>query len=101
MSGTLEGKTSMNQAADDVAKLTVGDQELELPIIEGTEQERGLDIAKLRAATGLVTIDQGYVNTGSTESAITFLDGERGILRYRGYPIEQLAAECDLSLIHI
>ncbi len=82
----------MNQA---IAKLTVGDQELDLPIVEGTEQERGLDIGKLRATTGLITLDEGYVNTGSTKSAITFLNGELGVLRYRGYPIEQLAAECD------
>ena len=86
----------MNQAtATEIAKLTVGDQELELPIIEGTEQERGLDIGKLRGTTGLITLDEGYVNTGSTKSSITFLNGELGILRYRGYPIEQLAAECD------
>ena len=85
----------MNQATTEVAKLAAGDQEIELPIIEGTEQERGLDISKLRATTGLITLDEGYVNTGSTKSAITFLNGEKGILRYRGYPIEQLAAECD------
>ncbi len=86
----------MNQAAaTEIAKLTVGDQEIDLPIIEGTEQERGLDIGKLRGTTGLITLDEGYVNTGSTKSAITFLNGELGILRYRGYPIEQLAAECD------
>ncbi len=90
----------MNQATatpttDSQAKLTVGDQELDLPIIEGTEQERGLDIGKLRGTTGLITLDEGYVNTGSTKSSITFLNGELGILRYRGYPIEQLAAECD------
>ena len=82
-------------AAATAAKLTVGDQEIDLPIIEGTEQERGLDIGKLRGTTGLITLDEGYVNTGSTKSAITFLNGELGILRYRGYPIEQLAAECD------
>ncbi len=93
----------MNQAtATEVAKLTVGDQELELPIIEGTEHEQGLDIGKLRSATGLVTLDVGYVNTGSTESAITFLNGEKGVLRYRGYPIEQLAAECDfIEVAHL
>ncbi len=80
---------------DEAGKLTVGDLEIDLPIIEGTEQERALDISKLRGATGLVTLDEGYVNTGSTTSAVTFLDGEKGILRYRGYPIEQLAAKCD------
>jgi len=79
----------------EVGKLTVGDQEIDLPVIEGTEQERALDISKLRATTGLVTLDEGYVNTGSTTSSVTFLDGEKGILRYRGYPIEQLAAQCD------
>ena len=91
MSGTLERKSSVNE----VGKLTVDDQELELPIIEGTEQERALDIGKLRASTGLVTLDEGYVNTGATTSAVTFLNGEKGILRYRGYPIEDLAAQCD------
>jgi len=84
-----------NHSTAGAAKLTFGDQELDLPIIEGTEQELGLDISKLRATTGLITLDEGYVNTGSTKSAITFLNGELGILRYRGYPIEQLAAECD------
>ncbi|NOY41454.1 MAG: citrate synthase [Planctomycetes bacterium] len=91
MSSTLERKGSVNE----VGKLTVGDQEIDLPIVEGTEQERALDISKLRGTTGLVTLDEGYVNTGSTTSAVTFLDGEKGILRYRGYPIEQLAAKCD------
>jgi citrate synthase len=79
----------------DVAKLHCGDQTLELSVVEGTEQERALDISTLRAKTGLITLDEGYVNTGSTASAITFLDGEQGILRYRGYPIEQLAKHCD------
>lgn len=79
----------------EVAKLKCGDQELELPVITGTENEKGIDIAKLRGATGMVTLDQGYVNTGSTTSAITFLNGEEGVLRYRGYPIEQLAENCD------
>jgi citrate synthase len=64
---------------------------LELPILVGSEQEKALDIAQLRAKTGLVTIDPAFMNTASTKSAITFLDGEQGILRYRGIPIEQLA----------
>ncbi len=64
---------------------------LELPVIVGTENERAIDVAPLRAKTGLVTIDPAFMNTASTKSAITFLDGERGILRYRGIPIEQLA----------
>lgn len=63
----------------------------QLPVVEGSENEKALDISKLRGQSGLITIDPGYKNTGSTESAITFLDGEKGILRYRGYPIEQLA----------
>ena len=79
----------------EVAKLTIGEDEIELPIVEGTEQERALEISRLRATTGMVTLDEGYVNTGSTISAITFLNGEKGILRYRGYPIEELVKECD------
>lgn len=79
----------------DVAKLRYRDQEIELPVIVGTENEVGLDISKLRAQTGLITLDEGYVNTGATTSAITYLDGDAGILRYRGYPIEQLAGQCD------
>ena len=78
-----------------VAKLKYGDRELELPVVIGTEDEPGLDISKLRAETGLVTLDDGYVNTGATTSAITFLDGETGILRYRGYPVEVIAENCD------
>ena len=79
----------------EAAKLTVGDKELELPLITGTENEVGLDVSRLRAETGTITVDEGFVNTGSTQSAITFLDGEKGILRYRGYPIEVLAEHCD------
>ncbi len=79
------------------AKLQYGDKSLDLPVVVGTEQEHAIDIAKLRAETGLITLDEGFVNTGSTTSAITFLDGEQGILRYRGYPIEQLAANCDFA----
>ena len=66
-------------------------EKIQLPILEGTEQEKAVDISKLRAKTKLITLDQGYVNTGSTISGITFLNGEEGILRYRGYPIEELA----------
>jgi citrate synthase len=64
-----------------------------LPVVRGTEQETAIDIEKLRAATGLITLDPGFGNTGSCRSAITFIDGEKGILRYRGYPIEELAAK--------
>ncbi|MCP4522267.1 MAG: citrate synthase [Cytophagales bacterium] len=73
------------------AELTLGGKSYELPVIEGSEAEKAVDISKLRGASGLITIDPGFKNTGSTQSAITFLDGEKGILRYRGYPIEQLA----------
>ena len=73
------------------AELKVGDKAYALNVIEGSEAERGLDITALRASTGMVTLDSGYMNTGACRSAITFLDGEKGILRYRGYPIEVLA----------
>jgi citrate synthase len=62
-----------------------------LPVIIGTENEPAIDIRKLRQQSGYVTLDSGYMNTGATQSAITYLDGEQGILRYRGYPIEELA----------
>ena len=77
------------------AKLTYDGNEIELPIIEGTEHERAIEISDLRRDTGLVTLDEGYVNTGSATSSVTYLDGEHGVLRYRGYPIEQLAEACD------
>ncbi|RSK45254.1 citrate synthase [Hymenobacter rigui] len=73
------------------AELILDGKSYSLPVIEGTEQEKAFDIGKLRDQTGYVTLDSGYKNTGATKSAITFLDGEEGILRYRGYPIEQLA----------
>lgn len=73
------------------ARLQIGDQSIDLPIVEGSEGERALDISKLRAETGCITLDRGYGNTGSCQSAITFIDGEKGILRYRGYNIEELA----------
>ncbi|MGD2099453.1 MAG: citrate synthase [Desulfobacterales bacterium] len=74
-------------------KLVYANKEYELPIVVGSEGEKAIDISKLRAATGLVTLDPGYVNTGSCTSSITFMDGEKGILRYRGIPVEQLAAK--------
>jgi citrate synthase len=73
------------------AKLDIAGKVLELPIVEGSEHERGLDISDLRAATGHITLDEGYGNTGSCRSAVTFIDGDKGILRYRGIPIEELA----------
>ncbi len=73
------------------ATLILGDQKIELPVIEGSEGEMGIDISQLRTKTGYITLDPSYGNTGACESAITFIDGEKGILRYRGIPIEQLA----------
>ena len=73
------------------ARVEVNGKTVELGLVVGTENETAIDIGKLRGATGAITMDHGYANTGSCESAITFLDGEQGILRYRGYPIEQLA----------
>jgi len=75
------------------ATLVVGDQTIELPIIVGSEGERAVDISSLRDQTGLITYDPSLGNTGVCKSAITFIDGEKGILRYRGIPIEQLAAK--------
>jgi citrate synthase len=77
------------------ANLSLEGQSVELPVIVGTEGEKAIDISRLRSGTGFITLDEGYVNTGSTTSGITFLNGEEGILRYRGYPIEDLAARCD------
>jgi citrate synthase len=77
------------------AKLEFDGESLDLPIIVGSENERAIDISRLRGGSGLVTLDEGYVNTGSTTSGITFLNGEDGVLRYRGYPIEVLAEKCD------
>ena len=76
---------------EQTAKLNLGDIDYEMKAIVGTEQEVGLDVRKLRANTSLITYDPGYGNTGSCSSSITFIDGEKGILRYRGYPIEQVA----------
>jgi citrate synthase len=74
----------------ETVRLNVGNQELELPVMVGSEGERGIDIQNLRNKTGVVTLDPAFMNTASTASAITFLDGEKGILRYRGIPIEEL-----------
>jgi citrate synthase len=79
----------------DNAKLEVKGEVYELPVITGTENETAIDITKLRAQSGVITIDNGFMNTGSCQSKITFLNGEKGILRYRGYPIEQLADKSD------
>jgi citrate synthase len=77
------------------AQLDLGDRKIALPMYVGTEGERALDIRKLRAETGFITYDPGYVNSGACESSITFLDGEKGILRYRGYEIQDLAEHCE------
>ena len=77
----------------EIAKFELNGKVYEFPVIEGTENEKAIDISKLRGESGYITLDPGFKNTGSTKSAITFLDGEEGILRYRGYPIEQLAEQ--------
>ncbi len=77
------------------AELIIDGEKYELPIIQGSENEKAVDISKLRAQSGVITIDPGYKNTGATTSSITFLDGEQGILRYRGYSIEDLADKAD------
>jgi citrate synthase len=80
----------------DTAKLTLADgKSATLPIVVGTENEHAIDIKALRADTGYITLDTGYMNTGSTTSAITYIDGEQGILRYRGIPIDELAEKSD------
>jgi citrate synthase len=81
------------------AKLILDGAELELPVVVGAEGEKGIDISQLRAKSGAITLDPGYGNTGACESAITFIDGEAGILRYRGYPIEDLAGKARFTEI--
>ena len=84
------------------AKLILEGKEIELPVIAGSENELGIDVTKLRDQTGAVTLDPGYGNTGSCLSAITFIDGEKGILRYRGYSIEDLAEKASfLEVAHL
>ena len=81
------------------AKLILEGKEYEFPVFSGTENEVAIDIAKLRSSTGAITYDAGYGNTGSCRSEITFIDGEQGILRYRGYPIEDLAGKVRFSAV--
>src|SRR3954447_25237659 len=76
----------------DAIELKLDGKTSRLPIIEGTEKEKAIDISALRNDTGYITLDDGYANTGSCTSKVTFIDGEQGILRYRGIPIEELAA---------
>jgi citrate synthase len=85
--------TTLKQATS--ARLVLDDREIELPVVVGTEGEVAIDCQALRSTTGAITLDPGYGNTGSCFSAITFIDGEKGILRYRGYPIEQIAEQAD------
>ncbi|MCK6447509.1 MAG: citrate synthase [Planctomycetes bacterium] len=82
---------TMTQGNTDKIELSYAGKEYSFPVVVGSEGEAGIDIAKLRSATGLITLDPGYANSGSCKSAITFIDGDKGILRYRGYPIEELA----------
>ena len=81
-------------SAASTATLDLGGKTLDLPIVVGSEGEQAVDIAKLRTETGYITLDEGYRNTGSVRSDITFIDGEQGILRYRGYTIEDVAENC-------
>ncbi|QDU31817.1 Citrate synthase 1 [Anatilimnocola aggregata] len=93
----IEGTTSAESA-----RLQLAGKEYELPVVVGSEDERGVDVSKLLATTGHITLDDGYANTGSCTSSVTFLDGDNGILRYRGYPIEELAAGCDfIEVAHL
>lgn len=84
-----------NAESTKTAKLQLQGTELDLPVLVGSENETAIDISRLRRDTGVITLDEGFVNTGSTSSAITYLNGEEGVLRYRGYPIEDLAQNCD------
>jgi citrate synthase len=77
------------------ARLTLEEKNYDFPIVIGTENEKAVDISNLLKNAGYMTLDEGYMNTGATTSTITYLDGDQGILRYRGYPIEQLAVHCD------
>src|SRR5262245_35216497 len=81
------------------ARLILDGKEYELPVVVGSEGERAVDVAQLRAKTGYITLDPGYGNTGSCESEITFIDGDAGILRYRGYPIEEIAGRAQFTEI--
>ena len=84
---TATEKTS----AATTARLTLDGKDYDLPVVVGSEGERAIDIRKLRDTTGAVTLDPGYGNTGACLSGITFIDGDKGILQYRGYPIDELA----------
>ena len=86
----------------DFAEIVYDGKSYQLPVVEGSEGEKAIDISKLRAQTGYVTLDSGFKNTGSTTSSVTYLDGENGILRYRGYTIEELAEKASfLEVAHL
>ncbi len=91
------GAVATVEAPPETARLILDGKEIELPVVVGSEGEKGIDISALRGKTGAITLDPGYGNTGACESAITFIDGETGILRYRGYPIEDLAGKARFS----
>jgi citrate synthase len=95
----LVEETPALAASPSPARLTLDGKEFELPVTVGSEGEVGLDIQQLRAQSGAITLDPGYGNTGACESAITFIDGEAGILRYRGYPIEEIAGQASFTEI--
>jgi len=82
---------------NETAKLQLGDQTYELPVLVGTEGNRAVDISKLFAETGHITLDESFANTGGTISQITYIDGDHGVLRYRGYPSEEIAERCDFT----
>jgi citrate synthase len=77
----------------EIVKINIEGKDLECPVIVSTEGEKAIDISKLRSTTGYITMDPGFGNTGSCKSSITYLDGDKGILRFRGIPIEQLAEQ--------
>src|SRR6476659_8347767 len=84
------------------ASLDLNGKKYDLPVLEGTENEVAIDISNLRAQSGAITLDDGYGNTGSCKSAITFIDGDEGILQYRGYPIDELAEKATfLEVSHL
>ena len=87
----MPATNTAQEASTDTASITIGGKSISLPVVTGTENEKAVDISQLRKETSLVTLDHGYMNTGACLSAITFIDGEEGILRYRGYPIDQIA----------
>ena len=90
-------ETTVAESAPSTARLSLGGKEHELPVVVGSEGELGIDIMQLRSQSGAITLDPGYGNTGACESAITFIDGEKGILRYRGYNIEDLAVQAQFT----